>query len=92
MTDHFTVAGGCIILYVNIPGQSHMHGNTVVRPLFNLFPKDLNTRTIGDQFMWGVGVMVAPVLTAGAVSRSVYVPEVSCVNTKQFPRTVMYEI
>lgn len=54
-----------------------MHGSTVVRPLLSVFPTDLIARDVDDQFLWGSGLMVAPVLTQGAVSRDVYFPAVS---------------
>ncbi|XP_071523342.1 sucrase-isomaltase, intestinal-like [Panulirus ornatus] len=55
--------------------KAHMHGSTVVRPLLNVFPSDLQARDVDDQFMWGNGLMVAPVITKGATSRSVYFPK-----------------
>ena len=56
--------------------NAHMSGNSVIRPLFNVFPSDLNARGVSDQFMWGDGIMIAPVVEEGATSRSVYFPEV----------------
>ncbi|KAK3870746.1 hypothetical protein Pcinc_024052 [Petrolisthes cinctipes] len=55
--------------------KSAMHGWSVVRPLLSVFPTDLISRDVDDQFLWGDGLMVAPVLTMGAVSRDVYFPE-----------------
>ncbi|KAF2364268.1 Glycoside hydrolase family 31 [Trinorchestia longiramus] len=55
--------------------RAHMNGNSVARALFNVFPSDLDARLVDDQFMWGDGLMIAPVLTEGASSRSVYFPE-----------------
>ncbi|KAF2364269.1 Galactose mutarotase N-terminal barrel [Trinorchestia longiramus] len=55
--------------------RAHMNGNSVARALFNVFPSDLDARLVDDQFMWGDGLMIAPVLTEGATSRSVYFPE-----------------
>ncbi|KAG0725324.1 putative maltase-glucoamylase 2 [Chionoecetes opilio] len=52
-----------------------MHGASVIRPLLNVFPDDLHARDVDDQFLWGDGVMVAPVLEQGATLRDVYFPE-----------------
>ena len=53
-----------------------MHGNTVVRPLFNTYPTDPVARDIDDQFMWGDSMMIAAVVQEGATQRDVYFPEV----------------
>nr|XP_045621913.1 sucrase-isomaltase, intestinal-like [Procambarus clarkii] len=55
--------------------RAHMFGNSVVRPLLNVFPSDLAARDVDDQFMWGDGLMIAPVLTQGTTSRDVYFPK-----------------
>lgn len=55
--------------------MAHMHGSSVARPLLNVFPTDLEARDVDDQFMWGDGLMIAPVVTQGATSRSVYFPQ-----------------
>ncbi|XP_050693743.1 sucrase-isomaltase, intestinal-like [Eriocheir sinensis] len=55
--------------------RASMHGGTVVRPLLYIFPDDLTARDVDDQFLWGDGLMVAPVITQGAVSRDVYFPQ-----------------
>ncbi|XP_037793117.1 maltase-glucoamylase, intestinal-like [Penaeus monodon] len=55
--------------------KSHMHGNSVIRPLLNEFPADVPARDVDDQFLWGSGLMVAPVITQGATSREVYFPQ-----------------
>lgn len=57
--------------------QTHMHGHSIIRPLLNVFPTDIAARDVDDQFMWGEGFMVAPVITQGAVSRVVYFPQVN---------------
>lgn len=37
-------------------------GGTVVRPLFFEFPTDTATYDISFQFMWGPGMLIAPVV------------------------------
>lgn len=53
-----------------------MHGESVVRPVFSLSPNDLTALDVDDQFLWGDGIMVAPVVTQGATGREVFFPEV----------------
>src|SRR5688500_4972309 len=38
-------------------------------------PDDTRARGLGDQFMWGRDLLVAPVFTKGASSREVYLPK-----------------
>ena len=51
-----------------------------MRPLFVDFPEDDGSWQIDDQFMFGPDLLIAPVLTAGATSRSVYLPEGAWTN------------
>lgn len=53
---------------------SHTTGATVARPLFFEFPHDTDTLSIDTQFMWGSGILITPVLTAGATSVKGYFP------------------
>lgn len=39
------------------------------------FPKDRTTLSVDDQFLWGTGFMVSPVLQEGQVKRDVYFPQ-----------------
>jgi alpha-glucosidase (family GH31 glycosyl hydrolase) len=39
------------------------------------YPDDASARGIGNQFMWGRDLLVAPVFTKGATSREVYLPK-----------------
>jgi alpha-glucosidase len=50
-------------------------GRPVEQALVYQFQNDKNVRDIDDQFMWGKDIMVAPVVTKGATSRKVYLPE-----------------
>ena len=45
-----------------------------MRGLFLDFPKDPNVADIGDEYMFGPALLVAPVTEQGATSRSVYLP------------------
>ncbi len=49
-------------------------GYTIMRHLVFDYPNDANVFGIGDQFMFGPAFLVNPVTTAGATSRSVYLP------------------
>ena len=45
-----------------------------MRGLFLDFPKDENVADIGDEYMFGPALLVAPVTEQGAPTRSVYLP------------------
>ncbi|CAJ0932247.1 unnamed protein product, partial [Mesorhabditis belari] len=51
-----------------------LRGSPVIRPVFFSFPNDELTPTLSYQFMWGPAVLVAPVVTQGSTSVSVYLP------------------
>jgi alpha-D-xyloside xylohydrolase len=48
---------------------------TITRALPFDFPNDASVRNIANQFMFGPAIMVNPVTTTGATSRSVYLPQ-----------------
>ncbi|MCL2627377.1 MAG: glycoside hydrolase family 31 protein [Oscillospiraceae bacterium] len=54
---------------------AHENGDPVIRPMIYEFPEDLKCRKLADQYMFGPDLLVAPVMTAGAVEREVYLPE-----------------
>jgi len=54
---------------------AHTTGRPIVRPLFYAWPDDVRVRDMWDEFMMGDWLLTAPVLTEGAVSREVYLPE-----------------
>src|SRR5205823_324406 len=54
--------------------QVTSNGNTFMRPLVMDFPADKEALNIGDQYLFGPAIMVNPVTTAGATTRSVYLP------------------
>jgi alpha-D-xyloside xylohydrolase len=47
---------------------------TMMRPLVMDFADDPNVLNIGDQYLFGPAIMVTPVTTQGATTRSVYLP------------------
>lgn len=49
-------------------------GYTMMRHLIFDYPSDTNVFNIKDQFMYGPAILVSPVITTGATSRSVYLP------------------
>ena len=53
---------------------AHTDGLPPMRPLFLNFPDDETCWDIADQFLLGDDILVAPVVTEGAVERSVYLP------------------
>lgn len=53
---------------------AHTDGQPVMRGLFHAFPGDLRAWETPDEFLLGPDLLVAPVLTAGADTRRVYLP------------------
>jgi len=58
----------------SIMKEAHEKGTPVMRTLFYEFPDDPMTWETEDEYMFGDMYLVAPVLTAGADSRMVYLP------------------
>ena len=54
--------------------EAHEAGTPLLRGMFYEFPEDTNCATLQDQYMFGGKFLVAPVMEAGARSRSVYLP------------------
>jgi alpha-D-xyloside xylohydrolase len=59
----------------SLAGGVTRNAGTMMRPLAMDFRADTNTLEIGDQFMFGPALLVNPVTTYKARSRSVYLPE-----------------
>ena len=55
--------------------RAHTKGEPVMRPLFFDFFTDLKSWDIDDEYMFGPDILVAPILSEGAESRKVYLPE-----------------
>jgi alpha-D-xyloside xylohydrolase len=54
--------------------EAHQTGMPVMRQMIFEFPYDSNLYDMWDEYMYGPGILVAPVVTGGATSRSVYLP------------------
>ena len=54
--------------------EHEQNGTPVMRPLWFDYPLDQRTYDIEDQFLVGSDLLVAPVLSEGAVNRSIYFP------------------
>jgi alpha-glucosidase (family GH31 glycosyl hydrolase) len=50
-------------------------GMPMMRAMWLHYPEDENVMSMGDQYLWGRNILVAPVYTKGATSRKVYLPE-----------------
>jgi len=54
--------------------QATRTGIPIVRALSFMYPDDLSTYSLDDQFLFGDSLLVAPILEAGAEKREVYLP------------------
>jgi alpha-glucosidase (family GH31 glycosyl hydrolase) len=50
-------------------------GLPMMRALWLQYPQDRTGRGVGDQYLWGRDLLIAPVYEKGAESREVYLPE-----------------
>ena len=55
--------------------EAHIKGTPVMRTMFYEFPEDAQCWNTGSQYMFGPGILVAPVFEPGQRSREVYLPE-----------------
>jgi alpha-D-xyloside xylohydrolase len=53
---------------------AHLTGLPIMRDLFLAYPHDPNVYRLNDEYLLGPDLLVAPVITAGATSRLVYLP------------------
>ena len=58
----------------SMAGMTHFQDYTIMRPLVMDFTADRQTYNIGDQYMFGPALMVAPVHEYGARKRELYFP------------------
>jgi alpha-glucosidase (family GH31 glycosyl hydrolase) len=54
--------------------EARDRGLPLMRAMWLHYPDDEQARGLGDQFLWGRDILVAPVYTKGAASRRVYLP------------------
>ncbi|EME86507.1 glycoside hydrolase family 31 protein [Pseudocercospora fijiensis CIRAD86] len=50
-------------------------GTPIIQPMFFHYPEDPNTFSLGYQFFWGPGVLVAPVTVENSTSATFYLPD-----------------
>ena len=55
--------------------EARDRGLPLMRAMWLHYPDDVRARGLGNQFMWGPDLLVAPVFTKGASSRDVYLPK-----------------
>lgn len=61
------------LLYTEL-WKSSVDGRPVVKALSMLFPADLKTYDIEDQFFWGDSIMIVPILDQGQTQTNAYLP------------------
>lgn len=54
--------------------EARDRGLPLMRAMWLHYPTDATARAKGDQFLWGRDLLIAPVYTRGATTRSVYLP------------------
>lgn len=55
--------------------QSYRTGSPVIQAMVFNYPEDVNTYEIDDQYFFGDQMLICPVTTKGAKSRTLYLPE-----------------
>ena len=55
--------------------EARESGLPMMRAMWLHYSNDLRTRSIGDQYMWGRDILVAPVFEKGATNRELFLPE-----------------
>ncbi len=61
----------------SLAGKTHFEDYTIMRPLIMDFNGDTEVNNIGDQYMFGPSLMVAPVYQYKARNREVYFPAIT---------------
>lgn len=55
--------------------EARTTGMPFMRAMWLHYPADVKVRDMGDQYLWGKDMLIAPVYKKGAKSREVYLPE-----------------
>ena len=55
--------------------EAHTSGVPLIRAMWLYYPDDEKARSLGNQYLWGRDLLIAPVYTKGAGSREVYLPK-----------------
>jgi len=55
--------------------QARETGMPFIRALWLHYPEDTGARGIGDEYLWGRDLLIAPVYSKGAVERELYLPK-----------------
>jgi alpha-glucosidase (family GH31 glycosyl hydrolase) len=55
--------------------ETHDSGLPPMRAMWMQYPDDSNVTNLGDQFLWGADLLVAPVYEKGQASRKLYLPK-----------------
>jgi alpha-glucosidase/alpha-D-xyloside xylohydrolase len=55
--------------------EAHHEGMPLMRALWLHYPNDLQARPVGNEYLWGRDLLIAPVFKKGAAIRDVYLPE-----------------
>ena len=54
--------------------ETHATGMPLMRALWLAYPEDAKATLVEDAYLWGEGLLVAPVVEAGATHRTTYLP------------------
>ncbi len=74
MVKHYQLRRSLLPYLKEIYAEAHENGSPLMRAMFYEFPEDPKCWELSDQYMFGPDYLVAPVLTAGATARDVYLP------------------
>jgi hypothetical protein len=64
-----------LIPYLYSLANTSADNGVLMRPLAYMYPDDVNTYSIGNEFILGDALLVAPITSSGSMTRSVYLPE-----------------
>ncbi len=73
---HFMQVRYSLIPYIyTTAAQSKMRGYPITRPVFFDFPDDTITYSLGNQYLFGDQILVAPIIQKGQAEINVYLPD-----------------